>query len=286
MRRPNGFTLVELLVVVGIIGMLASMLVPSIRMAIALTEANVCMGRLKGVGTALQIYRQQNDHRWPWIDHVTSDWSKTPTGTNRDKALPPEKADPGPRALTALLFLLVRDGHPAGLFVCPADAEAAEDTDTRWDHDGDADTPMDYYRDFAGAANVSFSLQAPVKKGDRYVSGLSDTDSAAVLVADKSPAADDPSWRPVALTADAPRGVLRESLTRNHPMIGAVNVLRAGLDVMQAKRPDIGIDHDHIYTASGRPQVGAREGTSLDLSQHLSVRDSFLLGPVRDANQP
>ncbi|HUS91491.1 MAG TPA: type II secretion system protein [Phycisphaerae bacterium] len=287
MRRSNGFTLVELLVVVGIIGMLASMLVPTIRVALAIAEANVCLGQLKGVGTALQLYRQQNDQRWPWIANVRSDWSKVPTGASRDQPLPQDNTDPGERSITALMFLLVREGQPAKLFVCPSDSDAVEDTQVRRDHDGDPETPMEYYGDFAGSRNVSYSYQAPVRRGDEgFVNGVADDDAAGVIVAEKTPAAGDPAWRPDALAADTPIETVRANLSPNHRGIGVINVLRVGLDVTQPRRPDVGTDLDNIYTASGRRQTGARDGVSLSVLQHLSARDGFLIGPVADANQP
>jgi prepilin-type N-terminal cleavage/methylation domain-containing protein len=283
MRRTKAFTLVELLVVVGIIGMLAGMLIPSIQTAMRIAEAAACMANLRSIGTAVGIYQQQNDQSWPWIPNVTSDWSKVPTGTNRDADPGQDPKKPGDRSITALLFLLVRDRQSPRLFLCPGDDGAEEDTPTRWDDDNDAATASVYYWDFAESRNVSYSVQAPVRKGEKYLNGMSDEEGAAVTVGDKTRAASDSDWQPGALTEQTSREEVRRNLSDNHRSIGVINVLRADFSVFQAKRPDIGIDRDNIYTASGQKEAGDREATSLDISQHLSVHDTFLIGPIGDS---
>ena len=51
--RQGGFTLVELLVVVAIIALLASILSPSLRHALVLTRRSVCATQLRHQGTAV-----------------------------------------------------------------------------------------------------------------------------------------------------------------------------------------------------------------------------------------
>jgi prepilin-type N-terminal cleavage/methylation domain-containing protein/prepilin-type processing-associated H-X9-DG protein len=59
--RGAGFTLVELLVVVGIISLLISVLMPALAKARASAERTRCMANLRQVGFAMQMYR--NEHR-------------------------------------------------------------------------------------------------------------------------------------------------------------------------------------------------------------------------------
>ncbi|MHC4089834.1 MAG: prepilin-type N-terminal cleavage/methylation domain-containing protein [Planctomycetota bacterium] len=56
LRPANGFTLVELLVVVSIIALLISILLPSLKCARAQTKRAVCIANLKGIATASIVY--------------------------------------------------------------------------------------------------------------------------------------------------------------------------------------------------------------------------------------
>lgn len=57
----NGFTLVELLVVIGIIGVLMSLLIPAIGVARSAARKAKCQNNLRQLGIGLQVRSQQND---------------------------------------------------------------------------------------------------------------------------------------------------------------------------------------------------------------------------------
>jgi prepilin-type N-terminal cleavage/methylation domain-containing protein len=58
------FTLIELLVVVAIIGLLISILLPSLRKAKEVGKRAVCLSNIKQCGTAALIYHQNNGRFW------------------------------------------------------------------------------------------------------------------------------------------------------------------------------------------------------------------------------
>ena len=59
------FTLIELLVVIAIIGILAAMLMPVLGKAKEAGRSTVCIGNLRQVGIALQVYVDGNNSRLP-----------------------------------------------------------------------------------------------------------------------------------------------------------------------------------------------------------------------------
>jgi prepilin-type N-terminal cleavage/methylation domain-containing protein len=64
-RARLAFTLVEMLVVITVIGVLAALLLPALGRAKESARATACLSNLRQVGTALQLYVQDNNNRLP-----------------------------------------------------------------------------------------------------------------------------------------------------------------------------------------------------------------------------
>lgn len=164
MKRTKGFTLIELLVVIAIIALLVSILLPSLNRARELAKRAVCKTRLKGLGTAFELFNQAENG---WMYNSDDET----TGGN--------------------LALLVQDGYASGKnFVCPSTSDdnlVAIETTTSgvvtvtggYDDDG---TDTDGY-------NSSYGYQASQGDATDYTgSGVSDgMPGAMAVMADKAP---------------------------------------------------------------------------------------------------
>jgi prepilin-type N-terminal cleavage/methylation domain-containing protein/prepilin-type processing-associated H-X9-DG protein len=71
--RRTGFTLVELLVVIGIIALLISILLPSLNRAREQAKRVQCLSNLKQAGNAMLMYANQNKGRLP-MHHGGGNW--------------------------------------------------------------------------------------------------------------------------------------------------------------------------------------------------------------------
>lgn len=68
------FTLIELLVVIAIIGILASLLLPSLGKARGKSKAVVCLNNLKSLNIALMLYSDDNESYVPAAPNLDTPW--------------------------------------------------------------------------------------------------------------------------------------------------------------------------------------------------------------------
>ena len=113
MRRRNGFSLVELLVVVGIIAVLISLILPSLSKIREESKRVACLNNLRQLGAAFTLYLQANDDRYP----------RPGTGEAEDWVAWP----PGRRPSQGVIYRytgLNGDGEAPKLYTCPSDDPA------------------------------------------------------------------------------------------------------------------------------------------------------------------
>lgn len=89
--RRTAFTLVELLVVIGIIALLVSVLLPALGAARRQANATRCATQLREIGNAIQLYATENKGFLPMVRHnapANTEWPPVQTGSNRSYKLP------------------------------------------------------------------------------------------------------------------------------------------------------------------------------------------------------
>ena len=80
MRANTGFTLVELMIVVLILGSLATIAIPRISQASAYAKANTCETNIDIINAQIELY-YQNTGSWPnTLQDVTDDTTYFPDG--------------------------------------------------------------------------------------------------------------------------------------------------------------------------------------------------------------
>ena len=250
-KRKEGFTLVELLVVVGIIALLVTILMPSLGRAMALARRAVCGGNLKNIGLAVHLYANDYDGKCGGIGNgYNSGWQCI--GKRRWLDMPGDEPNPDiayknnySNSRSLWLYVLHADAAPEQ-FLCPAvkNTVASEYQD-------------DHRRrcyDFRDHNALSYSYQVQQKGGsgwNTYTTSMNDNGDLALL-ADRNANVRD-RWYALPSNQGGEYCVIDDTFAHltgnsaNHKREGQ-NVLFLRGNMQWTVTPRVGIDGDNIWT--------------------------------------
>jgi prepilin-type N-terminal cleavage/methylation domain-containing protein len=277
----KAFTLVELLVVIGIIALLIAVLLPALSNARAQANRVKCAANLRSIGQAMHLYAHDNHGQYPRTKYAIRGFPRFFTASGNDPPFAVEAngeakmGSPRENDLTAAYFLLVHYSFvPVDVFVCPS-------TNHQKDSLGQWYLPAES-RQSSGRSN--FMLTDPLGKDfsysfanpypSDYVSGPLDgtyqyrpTDPADLaMAADRN---DGERWR--TMDPDSPRSMIQAMNSSNHKRKGQ-NVLFNDGSVVWHDTPFVGHNRDNIWTradqTSGKVGIPAGKYDSVLTPMH------------------
>jgi len=254
----NGFSLLELLVVIGIIGLLLVILLPALEHVRHQSYITKCASNLRQIGNGIQMYENENAGNFPRTVYVPTAPLTAGTGVNSPD--PFTNGGPSANDLTAGIFLLMKyEKLPPILFICPYNDETSYVADSA-NLTGRSNF-TNYRQNLAYSFANPYPSTAAVNAGYRLASNLR---SDFAMASDMNPGVDQQS-NVFNAVQGASNSTLETTNSDNHEREGQ-NVLFGDGHVDWKISPLCGIQNDNIFTsqASTDQSVNASPANAVD----------------------